>query len=120
MKMIRNIAFLAFIFCFAHPPLHAQKSLNIDSVFTISMQIDNIYTIPTFIVPANKIWKIENIGTSSINSGNARVELNSRRTNMWNTSTFPIWLGSGNSLQFIHTGGGTCWAYLSIIQFTLN
>ena len=68
----------------------------------------------------NKIWKIENIGTSSINSGNARVELNSRRTNMWNTSTFPIWLGSGNYLQFIHTGGGTCWAYLSIIQFTLN
>jgi hypothetical protein len=119
MKMIRNIAFLAFIFYFAHP-LHAQKSLNIDSVFTISMQIDNINTIPIFIVPANKIWKIENIGTSSINSGNARVELNSKRTNMWNTSTFPIWLGSGNSLQFIHTGGGTCWAYLSIIQFTLN
>jgi hypothetical protein len=119
MKMIKNIVLLVCVFYFARP-LHAQKSLNVDSVFTINMEIVTNNTIPTFTVPANKIWKIETIGTSSVNSGSARVELNSRRTNMWNTSTFPIWLGSGDILQFIHTGGGTCWAYLSIIQFTLN
>lgn len=101
-------------------PLYAQKALNVDSVFTISMEIQSLTPSRSYTVPANKIWKIETMGQTCLNMGNGRIELNSKRTDMWGKNSFPIWVGSGDILSFIHTGGGSCWAYLSIIQFSLN
>jgi hypothetical protein len=114
-KFILSLVFWSFFYT-----LSAQKSLNIDSVFTISMEIQTLIPTRTFTVPVNKIWKIETLGNTCVNQGAGRIELNSRRTDLWGTSKSPIWLGSGDVLGFIHTGGGQCWAYLSVIQFTLN
>lgn len=114
-KMYKKIIFSVAIFLIFNP-LSAQKSLNIDSVFTISM---NLFLTPPITVPVNKIWKIETMGQSCINTGSGRIELNGMRTDFWGTSRFPIWLGSGDNLQFI-SAGSNCWAYISIIQFTLN
>ena len=70
-KRITLLALISSIFY----PLSAQKSLNIDSVFTISMEIQSLTPSRTYTVPANKIWKIETMGQTCLNMGNGRIEL---------------------------------------------
>lgn len=94
-----------------------QKNLAVDSVFTSSFTLD--FNTVTLNVPQNRIWKVERLGTTCINYGTGRIELNNIRTDLWNGVTSPLWLGSNDSLKFYDTGGGTCWIYLSIIQFII-
>ena len=70
-KRITLLALISSIFY----SLSAQKSLNIDSVFTISMEIQSLTPSRTYTVPANKIWKIETMGQTCLNMGNGRIEL---------------------------------------------
>jgi hypothetical protein len=80
-----------------------QKNLAVDRIFTTSFSFD-VNTV-TLNVPQNRIWKVERLGTTCLNSGKGRIELNNNRTDLWKGVTTPLWLGSNDSLKFYDTRG---------------
>jgi hypothetical protein len=115
------------LFLFAGPSIFAQKTLSIDSVFTVQVKIAccGNYSWPqskTINVPSNKIWKIEKTTHAFVNgSGSVTCYLNNCQVNindLINSST-PFWLGSSDQISF-YVNNADSNINLSIIQFKLQ
>jgi hypothetical protein len=119
------------LFLFAGPSVFAQKTLSIDSVFTVQVRLSNVGTnswpsSKTYTVPSGKCWKIEqsNAYNPSCTNGNSNYYIDINGVNIspgdFLTSCEPWWLGSSDQITF-SAGGNSCLTYnLSIIQFKLQ
>jgi hypothetical protein len=115
---MKTLLFLLIFSCFG--ALKAQGNLQFNQV--INMQFTAANTTPV-IVPAGKVWKIENCMLPSTSNTYAQMQYNGVIYNLrqQNTSTqvanFPFWFSGGSSLIF--GAGGPVGGLLSIIEFNI-
>jgi hypothetical protein len=109
---------IATAFMLSYNTLSSQKTLSIDSVFTIKEHIT--YGSPkTFAVPSDKVWKIE-FSSFINNSAVGYTRINGIYVDMTNQKQ-PIWLNSKDSLTInqISNYNGSVDFFFSILQFKL-
>ena len=102
-----------FLFAAISATSFAQGNLQYDSTITLGESITDSYPItsttngPQSTVPVGKTWKIENM----IFSDNFTVKINSMPfygsySNIDLRFPFPLWLKSGDTIQFIYNYSG--------------
>jgi hypothetical protein len=100
-----------FLFAAISATSFAQGNLQYDSTITLGESITDSYPItsttngPQSTVPVGKTWKIENM----IFSDNFIVMINSMPfyVSSNNNFQFPLWLKSGDTIQFAYNYSGT-------------
>lgn len=114
LNTILKITFLTF-FILLFNQSYAQKTLSIDSVFTISAYKPNSGI--SYTVPSGKTIKIESYSGGCTQSyWYNTVYVNGVPIGL---DKLPIWLGPGDQLS-VGTVSGQCWFFLSLIRFKLQ
>jgi len=135
------LIFFLFIskFLFAQGNLQFNQVINLEVATTVTSTTGTTKDSVEFIIPANKVWKIESVTATSSTSNNLNVNVCARlfvddmflyngypaSGPIYSLVSFPFWLPSGTHKFKIQMSGQVCGintiqkGFLSVIEFNV-